>query len=138
MTAANTPGSPLWPLLVYVAVLLGLVAGMTTLSYLLGERHTARAKNDPFESGVVAVGDARLRFSAKFYLVAMFFLIFDLESVFIFAWAIAFRQAGWAGYVEVMIFIAVLVAALIYLWRIGALDWGPKAEALARRRREGR
>ena len=66
----------------------------------------------------------RLRVSVKFYLIALFFVIFDVEAVFIFAWAISFREAGWQGYAEMLIFILILIAALIYLWRVGALDWG--------------
>jgi NADH-quinone oxidoreductase subunit A len=64
----------------------------------------------------------------KFYLVAMFFVIFDLETVFIFAWAIAFRDVGWVGYIDILVFVGVLVAALVYLWRLGALNWGPPRE----------
>lgn len=116
----------LWPLVLYFAAVVGVVAAMLGLSYVLGQRHRERATLEPFESGVVPVGYARFRLSAKFYLVAMFFVIFDLEAVFIFAWAIAFRESGWAGYVEVLIFIAILVAALAYLWRQGALEWGPR------------
>jgi NADH-quinone oxidoreductase subunit A len=67
-----------------------------------------------------------VRFDVKFYLVAMFFVIFDIEAVFIFAWSIALREAGWAGYVEILVFIAVMVCALVYLWRIGALEWGSR------------
>ncbi|HEY9436261.1 MAG TPA: NADH-quinone oxidoreductase subunit A [Blastocatellia bacterium] len=99
---------------------------MLALSYLLGQRHRARATGEPYESGVVSTGSARLRFSAQFYLVAMLFVIFDLEAVFIFAWAVAFREVGWTGYAGVLAFIGVLVAALIYEWRLGALDWGSK------------
>ena len=114
----------LWPLLVYFAAVILLVMVMLGLSYLLGQQHRERATTEPFESGIVPVGYARFRLSAKFYLVAMFFVIFDLEAVFLFAWAIAFRETGWAGYIEVVIFIGILVAALVYLWRLGALDWG--------------
>lgn len=99
---------------------------MLGLSYVLGERHKAHARNEPYESGVEATGTARLRLSAKFYLVAMFFVIFDLEAVFIVAWAIGLMELGWAGYIEIVIFIGVLLAALVYLWRLGALDWGPQ------------
>jgi NADH-quinone oxidoreductase subunit A len=74
----------------------------------------------------VSVGYGRLRFPAHFYLVAMLFVIFDLEAVFIFSWAIALRESGWAGYIEILIFIGILVAALIYLWRVGALEWGSR------------
>ena len=118
----------LWPLAVYFVCVIALVAVMIGLSYLLGQRHRDRATGEPYESGIVSVGSARLRLSAKFYLVAMFFVIFDLEAVFIFAWAVAVRELGWAGYIEILIFIGVLVAALLYLWRLGALDWGTTAE----------
>ena len=118
--------TPVWPLVLYCVAVIALVGGMTAASYVLGQRHMGKATVEPFEAGIVPVGDARFRFSVKFYLVAMFFVIFDLEAVFIFAWAIAFRDVGWAGYIEVLVFIAVLVAALIYLWRLGALDWGPR------------
>ena len=118
----------LWPLVLYFAAVIVLVAVMLGASYVLGSKHTAKAMVQPFESGIVSVGTARLRFPAKFYLVAMFFVIFDLEAVFVFAWAIALRQVGWAGYIEVLVFIGVLVAALVYLWRVGALDWGPRRE----------
>jgi NADH-quinone oxidoreductase subunit A len=97
---------------------------MLGLSSVLGERHSQKATGEPYESGIVSTGSARLRLSADFYLVAMFFVIFDLEAVFLVAWAVAARQAGWAGYIEVLIFIGILGAALVYLWRIGALDWG--------------
>jgi NADH-quinone oxidoreductase subunit A len=115
-----------WPLVLYFAAIVALVAAMLGFSYLLGSRHTGRAAEQPFESGIVSVGSARLRFPAKFYLIAVFFVIFDLEAVFIFAWAIAFRNVGWAGYFEILVFIGVLIAALVYLWRVGALDWGPR------------
>jgi NADH-quinone oxidoreductase subunit A len=116
----------LWPLAVYFAAVILLVAGMLALSYLLGQRHRDRATGAPYESGIVSTGSARLRFSAQFYLIAMLFVIFDLEAAFIFAWAVAFREVGWTGYAGVLVFIGILVAALIYEWRMGALDWGSK------------
>jgi NADH-quinone oxidoreductase subunit A len=118
--------SALWPLALYGAATAMLVSGMIGVSYLLGPRHSSRAMKEPFESGLVPLGYARFRFPAKFYLIAMFFVIFDLEAVFIFAWAIAFRDVGWPGYAEVLVFIGILAAALAYLWRSGALDWGPR------------
>lgn len=114
----------IWPLVVYFFLVVMLVATVVALSYVIGERHTAREADEPFESGIIPAGLARLRLSAKFYLIAVFFVIFDVEAAFLFAWAIAFRELGWAGYVEAFIFIAVLIAALAYLWRLGALDWG--------------
>lgn len=123
-----TERAALWPLVLYFAAVIGLVAAMLALSYVLGMRHTGKAAEEPFESGIVSVGSARLRFSAKFYLIAMFFVIFDLEAVYLFAWAIALKDVGWPGYIEVLIFIAILVAALGYLWRIGALEWGARRQ----------
>jgi NADH-quinone oxidoreductase subunit A len=114
----------IWPLAAYFLLILALLAGILILSHITGERHKPGAADEPFESGILAVGSARLRLSAKFYLIAMFFVIFDVEAVFLFAWAVAFRELGWAGYIEAVIFIGVLVAALVYLWRLGALDWG--------------
>lgn len=118
---------------VYAALVVLNVAGMLFLSSLLGQRHSERATGEPYESGMVPTGTARMRFTIKFYLVAMLFVIFDLEVVFVLAWAVALRELGWAGYVEILIFVGVLFAALVYLWREGALDWGTKAGAGGRR-----
>jgi NADH-quinone oxidoreductase subunit A len=112
-----------WPLVVYFAFVLLLVATVLVLSYLLGPRHSEPATGQPFEGGIVSEGSAHVRFSVRYYLVAMFFVVFDLEAVFLFAWAVAARELGWTGYCEVLLFVAVLAAALIYLWKIGALDW---------------
>ncbi len=120
------PSTPLWPLVVYFAGIVVLIVGILGLSYVLGQRHHERGTGEPYESGMLPTGSARLRFDVKYYLVAMFFVIFDLEAVFLVAWAVAFRELGWAGYVEAVIFIAVLVASLIYLWKLGALDWGTR------------
>jgi NADH-quinone oxidoreductase subunit A len=122
----NTPAqlTEVWPLVAYFLLVIALMGVVLLLSYLIGERHQTGAGDEPFESGIVTVGFARLRLSAKFYLIAMFFVIFDVEAVFLFAWAVAFRELGWAGYIEAFIFIGVLVAALAYLWMRGALDWG--------------
>lgn len=120
-----------WPLAVYFVAVILIVAGMLALSSVLGERHREPATGAPYEAGILSEGTAQVRLSAKFYLVAMFFVIFDLEAVFIFLWAIAGRELGWAGYWEALVFIGVLCATLAYLWRVGALDWfpaGPRAE----------
>ena len=113
----------LWPLALYLVIVSALVVAMLGLSFILGQRHHNRATGSPYESGILSQGSARVRLSAKFYLVAMFFVIFDLETVFIFAWAISVRETGWTGYAEATLFIAVLLATLVYLWRVGALDW---------------
>ncbi|MGB8426914.1 MAG: NADH-quinone oxidoreductase subunit A, partial [Desulfobacterales bacterium] len=120
---------PLWPLAVFTLSVVGLVIAMLGLSALLGERHREKATTDPYESGIVSTGSARLRFHAQFYLMAMFFVVFDLEAVFLYAYAVSFHEAGWQGYVEILIFVGVLSAALFYLWRVGALEWStPKQQ----------
>ena len=131
--SSPSPDTPaLWPLLVYAAAIVLFVTAMIGLSAVLGQRHRERATGEPYESGIVSTGTARVRFDIKFYLIAVFFLIFDLEAAFLYAWAAAVRESGWPGYAEVLIFVGVLTAALIYLWRLGALDWGKKASIRGR------
>ena len=124
MTTSAT--TELLPFIVYFGAVIALVLTMLVLSWLLGQRRANKATNMPFESGVVSVGTPQIQMSVEFYLIAIFFVIFDLETVFIFAWAIAFFELGWEGYISIMIFIAVLTIALVYEWRSGALDWGVK------------
>ncbi len=120
-------GSPLWPLVVYFIGVVALVLVILGLSSILGQRSKMqRATAEPFESGVVGIGSSQMPVSVEFYLVAMFFVIFDLETVFIFAWAVAFYELGWFGYFAVSVFVLVLIIALIYEWKSGALDWGVK------------
>ena len=118
---------PLWPFLLYAALVGLLLSAILTLSYFIGQRHKDRATDEPYEGGIIQAGSARLRFSAQFYLVAMLFVIFDVEAVFIFLWALGFYELGWPGYIGVAIFIGQLVVVLIYEWGIGALDVGPNA-----------
>lgn len=116
----------LWPLAVYTGIVLLVTGGMIGISALLGERRRERATDEPYESGVVPTGSARVRFSAQFYLVAILFVIFDLEIIFLFAWAVVVLDVGWPGYAGMLFFALVLVVGLVYEWRQGALDWGPK------------
>jgi NADH-quinone oxidoreductase subunit A len=122
--------APLWPLLVYGAIVLSLVGAMLGISFVLGQRHKDRATDEPYEGGILSTGGARMRFSSQFYLIAMLFVIFDVETIFIVSWAIAFRELGWYGYIGVMIFIILLVVVLIYEWRNGALDFGPDGKKI--------
>jgi NADH-quinone oxidoreductase subunit A len=115
-----------WPLAVYFTAIVVIIAGLIGLSFVLGQRHRERATGEPYESGIVSTGSAQVRFDIKFYLVAVIFLVFDLEAAFLYAWAVAVRETGWAGYAEVLVFIGVLAAVLAYLWRLGLLDWGIK------------
>lgn len=123
MNSAVAETTELWPLLIFFLAVMGLVSVMLVLSHFLGQRQHTRATNEPFESGIVSFGSARYHVTIPFYLVAILFVIFDLEAVFLFAWAISFREVGWPGFIEVFVFISILIAALVYIWRIGALDW---------------
>lgn len=116
----------LWPFLVYAISVIALLGVVLSISWFVGSRTRHRKATDmPFESGIVPVGSAEgTRLSIEFYLIAMFFVIFDLETIFIFAWAVAFYELGWKGYVGVSVFIVILLVALVYEWRTGALDWG--------------
>lgn len=126
----------LWPLGLYFLIALVVAGSMIGLSFVLGERHSDRATGQPYESGIVSTGTARVRLSVKFYIVAMLFVIFDLEAVFIFAYAVAYEEVGWGGYAGLLVFVAVLVVALIYELRMGALDWEPARLRLAKAARE--
>ena len=101
----NEYASEIWPLAVYFVMVIMLVVTMLALSWVLGQRRREAATNDPFESGVVSVGGSQIRISVEFYLVAIFFVIFDLETLFIFAWAVAFFELGWEGYILSLIHI---------------------------------
>lgn len=126
----------LWPLGLYFLIALVVAGSMIGLSFVLGERHSDRATGQPYESGIVSTGSARVRLSVKFYIVAMLFVIFDLEAVFIFAYAVAYEEVGWPGYAGMVVFVAILVVALIYEYRMGALDWEPVRLRLAKAARE--
>jgi NADH-quinone oxidoreductase subunit A len=119
-----------WPFLVFAFAVISLVGLMIGLSYILGERHKGKSTDEPFESGIPPTGDARLRFSSGFYIIAMFFVIFDLDAAFIMLWAVSFREVGLAGYIGIVIFIGLLVVLLIYELSIGALDFGPNGRKI--------
>lgn len=120
----------LWALGVYFLLLVFVIGVILLVSWLLGPRHHEPATGAPYEGGIVSEGSAHVRLSAKFYLVAMLFVVFDLEAVFIYSWAVAATELGWAGYSEIVIFIGVLLVGLAYLWRLGALDWNPLARGI--------
>ncbi|MDP4224003.1 MAG: NADH-quinone oxidoreductase subunit A [Bacteroidota bacterium] len=119
-----------WPFLIYALCVLFVVGVMLGLSYILGERHREKLTDEPFESGIPPTGNARLRFSSHFYLIAIFFVIFDLDAVFIMVWAISFRELGIAGYIGIVVFIGILLAVLVYEIGIKALDFGPKGKLI--------
>jgi NADH-quinone oxidoreductase subunit A len=130
MNSSNTPGVPLWPFMLYAALVLILMTLIISLSYFLGQHHKNRSSGQPYESGILETGSARLHFSAQFYLVAMMFVIFDIEAVFIVLWALTFKELGWPGYLSICVFIGLLFAVLIYEWSLGALDFGPDGKKI--------
>ena len=121
----------IWPAVLYAVLVLVVAGAIIVLSAVLGERRRGPERDLPYESGIKPAGPLAKRLSVEFYQVALFFVIFDLEAVFIFAWAVNARRLGWSGYIEIVVFITLLFAGLVYLWKAGALDWG----AAGRRRR---
>ena len=112
--------------MVYTAMALLLVGGLLLGAWWLGEKRTGFNKGAAYESGVLPSGSARLAYPVPFYLVAIFFIVFDVESVFIFIWAVAWDLLGIPGLIHITVFITVLLLGLLWLWRKGGLDWGPK------------
>lgn len=111
------------PILLHLLIVTGLSAGIILLSWLVGDRKPTRSKLSAYECGILPTGDAREPFSVKFYLVAILFLLFDVEAMFLIAWAVIFRDLGMYGFIIMFIFLFVLMAAFFYEWKKGALDW---------------
>jgi NADH-quinone oxidoreductase subunit A len=112
------------PLLIHMIVV-GIVAcGMVLLSWLIGWRRPTRAKMAPYECGMAPIGDARERFSVKFYLVAMLFILFDVEAVFLYPWAVILRDLKMFGFWEMLVYIGIVLVGFFYIWKKGVLDWG--------------
>lgn len=126
----------MWPLLLYFVLVLLLVSGMLVVSYVLGQRHRERATGLPYEAGIESEGSARVRRNVRFYMIAMFFVVFDLEAVFLFSWAVAARELGWTGFCEATIFTIILLTALLYLGRVRALNWSERKTTLTRGARD--
>jgi NADH-quinone oxidoreductase subunit A len=111
------------PVLIFGTVAVGFAAGTVALSSLIVPQRSNRAKMSPYECGAEPLGDARQRFSVKFYLVAVLFILFDIEAVFLYPWAVSFRALGWLGLVEMILFIAILFVGYVYVLKKGALEW---------------
>ncbi|HEV8383837.1 MAG TPA: NADH-quinone oxidoreductase subunit A [Candidatus Acidoferrales bacterium] len=111
------------PLLIHVIVAAGLSALLILVSTFVGHRKPSRAKQQAYECGILPTGDAREPFSVSFYLVAMLFILFDVEAIFFYPWAYVFRELNVFGFVEMMLYIAILLVGYLYLWKKGALDW---------------
>ena len=121
-----------FPVLVQAIVAMGLAAGLLSVSYLLGKRVRNRVKDMPYESGIVPTGDARQRFSVKFYLVGMLFILFDIEAIFLYPWVVVYRELKMVAFVEMLIFVVLILSGFFYIWKKGALDWS--GSDLARRK----
>ncbi len=111
------------PLLIHIAIVSALAGGIVVLSTLIGQHKHNRVKMSPYECGMLPVGDVRQRFSVKFYLVAMLFILFDVEAVFLFPWAILLRELKMFGFWEMLVYIAIVLVGLFYIWKKGVLDW---------------
>ena len=119
----SSPLAPYVPLAIAMLVAGGLAVAILTVASILGPKRPTPIKLQPFECGSEPVGSARQRFAVKFYVVALLFIVFDVEAVFLYPWAVNFKDLGWFGYGEMVLFAATLVVALIYVWKKGALNW---------------
>lgn len=118
-----TPLQTYFPIGVVLLVAVGQAFLLLTLANTLGPRRPSLVKSAPFECGSEPVGSARDRFGVKFYVVALLFIVFDIEAIFLYPWAVLFTELGWAGYVEMAVFIFTVVIGLVYVWKKGVLDW---------------
>jgi NADH-quinone oxidoreductase subunit A len=125
------------PLLIHILMAGGIAVAIILLSWLIGQRKPTRAKMSPYECGMTPVGDSRQRFSVKFYLVAMLFILFDVEAVFIYPWAVILRELkalgqGLFGLMEMLVYIGIFLVGFFYAWKKGVLDWGETGEGRRR------
>jgi NADH-quinone oxidoreductase subunit A len=112
-----------FPVLVQAIVAAVLAAALITISYVFGKKVRNRVKDMPYESGIVPTGDARQRFSVKFYLVGMLFILFDIEAIFLYPWVVVYRELKMFAFVEMLIFVVLILSGFFYIWKKGALDW---------------
>jgi NADH-quinone oxidoreductase subunit A len=116
-----------FPVLVQMAIAIVVAAALVAISFLLGKRVRNRVKDSPYESGIAPTGTARERFSVKFYLVAIVFILFDIEAVFLYPWAVVYRELKLFGFFEMLIFVVLILSGFFYIWKKGALDWSSDA-----------
>ncbi len=119
----NSYAESYFPVLVQIVIALALAAGLIGISALLGKRAKSPLKDTPYESGMAPTGSAKERFSVKFYLVAMVFILFDIEAIFLYPWAVVYRQLKMFGFFEMLLFIVLVLVGFYYVWKKGALDW---------------
>jgi len=126
-----------FPVLLQVLIAMTIAGALILISFLLGKKVKNRVKDMPYECGIAPTGSARERFSVKFYLVGMIFILFDIEAVFLYPWVVVYREFKMAAFVEMLIFIALVLAGFFYVWKKGALDWGEDTPAARRPARRG-
>lgn len=119
----NSPVAAYVPLLIFMVFVVGMVVVLMLIPYALARRSHGEVKGSPYECGLPSIGTARQRFSVHFYLVALLFILFDIEAVFLFPWAVALQRLGPSGFFEALVFVAILGLGLGYAWRKGVLDW---------------
>ena len=112
-----------FPVLLQTGIAMAVAAGILLISYLLGHKVRNRVKDLPYECGITPTGDARERFSVKFYLVAMLFILFDMEAIFLYPWVVVYRELKMFGFFEMLVFIVLILAGFFYIWKKGVLDW---------------
>ena len=112
-----------WPVLLQALIAMAVATGMIGISYILGKKVRNRVKDMPYECGITPTGSARERFSVKFYLVGMLFILFDIEAIFLYPWAVVYRELKMFAFFEMLVFIALVLAGFFYIWKKGALDW---------------
>jgi NADH-quinone oxidoreductase subunit A len=112
-----------FPVLIQAILAVVIAAALIVISYSFGKRVRNKVKDMPYESGIVPTGDARQRFSVKFYLVAMLFILFDIEAIFLYPWAVVYRELKMFGFIEMLVFVVLILSGFFYIWKKGALDW---------------
>ncbi|MEZ4525103.1 MAG: NADH-quinone oxidoreductase subunit A [Desulfobacterales bacterium] len=125
LSALSVWNPGIFSLAVFGIIVTVLIGFLLFLSYWLGEKKPGTEKLRVYESGIIPTGSARLRYPVPFFMVAIFFLLFDVEGAYIFSWAVACKELGWAGWMQMSFFIIILLLGLIYVWRKGGLEWGP-------------
>jgi NADH-quinone oxidoreductase subunit A len=128
----TTPEQVYFPVLVQIVIALVMGASFIALTYLVGKRVKDRVKDTPYESGIAPTGDARHRFSVKFYLVGMLFILFDMEAIFLYPWAVVYKELKIFGFFEMLLFIVPVLCGFFYIWKKGVLDWAARSESRER------
>jgi NADH-quinone oxidoreductase subunit A len=128
-----TTQAEVWfPVLLQAVLAMVIAAALVTLSYVIGRKVKNRVKDMPYECGIAPTGDARHRFSVKFYLVAMLFILFDIEAIFLYPWAVVYKQLKMFAFLEMLVFVILILAGFFFIWKKGVLDWAHSDEGTGR------